>query len=93
MFKAIYIDSEYSHYLNGRGSYDYGSEEVLGYFESIEDFKEAALERWPNKRDKVVFENSVDGIHAYFEYMGMRARGYIIVNKVEKGWLPRVWGR
>lgn len=91
MYKAVYMDSEYYYLFNGNG--EYKTEEIIGFFESIEDFKQAALERWPHKRDKVVFEDETENsVKAYFEYLGMRARPYIIVSKIEPGWSKHVWG-
>lgn len=89
MFKVQYVDPQEQ--LFG-GRYPYKSEEVIGYFKTIEEFKKAALERWSNKRDKVVFEDETeDGIKAYWEYLGMKARPFMIVSRVEPiGWLKHV---
>lgn len=75
IFKAVYNPTSV---YNEHGNVD---ENVIGYFNSVKEFKQAVLNRWPNThRDVPYFYNETkDFIKVIFQTDGRGASGNIIV--------------
>lgn len=81
MYRAVFYDqfSAHKQYENG-----WVDENVIGYFDSIQSFKQAVLERWTSKRDRPVFvDETPDLVRVNFQYLESNSNNFIILRRIE----------
>lgn len=85
MYRAIF--QEYGTPSIGRRNYVH--EEVWGYFESLDQFKQAVLERFTSKRDEPVFTEDNDAtVVVRWRYVGSLSNNCLRLMKIQPtGWL------
>ena len=85
MYRAIF--QEYGTPNVGRKNYVH--EEVWGYFESPDQFKQAVLERFTSKRDEPVFTEDNDAtVVVRWRYVGSLSNNCLRLMKIQPtGWL------
>lgn len=71
----------------------YLEEEVWGYFDSYDQFKEAVLKRFTSKRDMPVFSTDGDGnLIVRWLYVNSYSRSCLRLVKINStGWLTGEW--